>query len=142
MIEFDFTFWIQAANFFILMIILHYFIFKPVLAMAEKRAAKIAQLEADATRAQNEGERILADYEQKIADMKRESTELIAAARKDAADVSSGIVAKAQEEFSKELADSMKKLQDESSQASEKLHEEMAGLAETLAQTVLGRKVS
>ena len=141
MIDLDFTLGIQAINFFVLLVILNIFIFKPILKVADARSRKMSELKQSARQSIKSGERALGEYEERLAKMRHESSEIVATARKEAALVSTEVVEKAQKEFNAKLEASMQELSDQVDTASAELKKEMTGLAETLAGTVLGRKV-
>lgn len=141
MIDIDFTLGIQAINFFVLLIILNSFLFKPILRVANARSRKMSELKQSARQSIKSGERALGEYEERLAKMRHESSEIVAKARKEAAAVSTEIIEKAQIKFNAELEAARKELVDQVETASAQLKKEMTGLAETLAGTVLGRKI-
>ncbi len=138
MIDLDFTLWIQAVNFLIILFFLNIYIFKPVLAIAEKRNKDNAELERHAKENTFKTEKAMAEYEQRLTEMRRESAEAIATARKEASAATAVILEKAQDEFRGKLKESRDELDKQVEVVSAALQKDVKGYADTLASRILG----
>ncbi len=74
----------QILNFFILLALLNKFLFKPVMAAMEKREEEIANTVINAETKFVNGEKLVAEYELKISEIKNKEEEIINQARKEA----------------------------------------------------------
>ncbi len=141
MIEINGTFFIQLANFLLMIFFLNHFLFKPVLAMVERRNEKMSSLESDAARYKDKGEHVMKDYEDKLYEMRKEASGMLAAARKGGLAEQEKIVGQARREFTLQIENAKNEIGRESKKASESLKKEVEEISSDIAKTLLGREV-
>ncbi len=141
MIDINFTLIIQAINFFVMLWFLNRFIFRPVLKTVDEREAKIRELEENARRANDRFEKSAAEYEKGVSDIRRESSEIVVSAGKEAQVASAKIQEEACGRFKKKLDEAAEDIEKDVAQASATLKKDVGALAGSLATRILGRKV-
>ncbi len=141
MIDINGTFFIQLVNFLIMVFFLNYFLFKPVLAMVERRNEKMRSLKSDAARNKDKGEKVMGKYENKLTEMRKETSGMLAAARKDGLAEQGKIVGQARKEFTRQIEDAKSEIGRESKKASESLKKHIEEISADIAKTLLGREV-
>ena len=141
MINIDWTIAMQAVNFLVLLALMNVLIFKPTLASYEEREQRLAEMEGAGDGATEEGDTLLARYEQAIVDIRHESAEIIAQARAGAAKETAEVMAAAREEFNGKVATARSVIADEVNNASAQLTKDSEGFATTLAGKLLGRSI-
>ncbi len=128
---------IQIFNFALLMALLWYFLYKPVLAMLDARQRKIAQGVADAEAAAQK----LAEADSEKVSIVRaahsEGEEIVARATAHAAEKSAALLAEAQEKSERALADAAAKAAALEERVRKETEDEVAKLAVLAAEKVL-----
>ncbi len=141
MVEINGTFFIQLANFLLMIFFLNHFLFKPILAMVERRNEKMSSLESDAARYKDKGELVMKDYEDKLAEMRKEASGMLAAARKGGLAEQEKIVGQARREFTLQIENAKNEIGRESKKTSESLKKQVEEISSDIAKTLLGREV-
>jgi len=72
-ISIDYTLWIQMANFLILMLILNFLLYKPILGIIDKRKKQLQDTEEEIKRLNQTVEERMAAYEEKLRLAKMEA---------------------------------------------------------------------
>ncbi|GAV24190.1 ATP synthase subunit B [Carboxydothermus islandicus] len=129
-------------NFFVLLFILKTLLYKPVLKTIEDRKKSIEESLEKAARAQEEAERIKAEYDGMIARAREEAREIIAKAQKTAQAEKEEIIATAQREAQALLADAKATIAQEKEKALRELRQEIGNLAVLAAGKILNRAVT
>ena len=110
---------------FVLFIALSYLLFNPARKFMQDRQNKIAGELDHAKTAQEDAEKLKADYEARLANVDKEADEILSAARAKALANEADIVAKAREEASRIIAHAHV----EKKKAADEIKQEMVGLA-------------
>jgi len=129
-------------NFFVLLFILKILLYKPVLKMIDDRKKSIEESLEKAAKAQEEAERIKAEYDGMIARAREEAREIINKAQKTAAAEKEEIIATAQREAQTLLADAKLTIAQEKEKALRELRQEIGNLAVLAAGKILNRAVT
>ncbi|NYE57715.1 F0F1 ATP synthase subunit B [Carboxydothermus ferrireducens] len=129
-------------NFFVLLFILKILLYKPVLKTIEDRKRSIEESLEKAAKAQEEAERIKAEYDGMIAKAREEAREIIAKAQKTAQAEKEEIIATAQREAQSLLADAKATIAQEKEKALRELRQEIGNLAVLAAGKILNRAVT
>lgn len=142
MIEVNFTIIIQAFNFLLMLWFLNRFIFKPVLAHIDERERKIKGLSDEAERLTAQGEESKEKYEQDLVSIRHAASEIIASARKQAQDNQARVLEDSKSKFKEIIDKSRTQIKEEMSSATESLNKELAVFGRSMAEKILGRKMS
>ena len=114
---------------FVLFIALSYLLFNPASKFLQDRQNKIAGELDHAKTAQEDAEKLKADYEARLANVDKEADEILSAARAKALANEADIVAKAREEASRIIAHAHVEAELEKKKAADEIKQEMVGLA-------------
>ena len=114
---------------FVLFIALSYLLFNPARKFMQDRQNKIAVELDHAKTAQEDAEKLKADYEARLANVDKEADEILSAARAKALANEADIVAKAREEASRIIAHAHVEAELEKKKAADEIKQEMVGLA-------------
>ena len=114
---------------FVLFIALSYLLFNPARTFMQDRQNKIAGELDHAKTAQEDAEKLKADYEARLANVDKEADEILSAARAKALANEADIVAKAREEASRIIAHAHVEAELEKKKAADEIKQEMVGLA-------------
>lgn len=136
------TFIWSFINFFVLLAILNKLLYKPVLKMLAERKQTIAESLESAEAAKTESIRLKAEYEQQLAQAKKEASEIIAQGSKFAEQAKSEILNKAKEESVRMVASAKEEIELEKNKAVAQLRNEVASLAILAAGKVLDKAVT
>src|SRR3972149_10054808 len=97
MIEFNSSFFLQLINFLVLILILHLFLFKPILKNLNKRNDLIRSLKEDTESLNKKADRLVEEYNISIANTKKESMDIINKAKAEAVTEQNRIISDAKE---------------------------------------------
>ena len=114
---------------FVLFIALSYLLFNPARKFMQDRHNKIAGELDHAKTAQEDAEKLKADYEARLANVDKEADEILSTARAKALANEADIVAKAREEASRIIAHAHVEAELEKKKAADEIKQEMVGLA-------------
>lgn len=114
---------------FVLFIALSYLLFNPARKFMQDRRNKIAGELDHAKTAQEDAEKLKADYEARLANVDKEADEILSTARAKALANEADIVAKAREEASRIIAHAHVEAELEKKKAADEIKQEMVGLA-------------
>ena len=114
---------------FVLFIALSYLLFNPARKFMQDRQNKFAGELDHAKTAQEDAEKLKADYEARLANVDKEADEILSAARAKALANEADIVAKAREEASRIIAHAHVEAELEKKKAADEIKQEMVGLA-------------
>ncbi len=96
MLSIDFNLIFTVLNILILAFLMKKFLYKPVLAIIEKRQAEADEALDQANKAKSEADKIKSEYEKNLAEAEEESRKTISEAKKTAGDEYKRIVAEAE----------------------------------------------
>ncbi len=139
MIEFNYTLFIQFFQFLILLILLNFFLFKPILGSLARRRTAIESLVGKAEDNRQEAEALTKTYEEKLKERKLPIMEQREAALKEAHAASMKIIEEARRELAEELAKVKETVKTEAGKTLDALLGESDRLAVEIAQKITKR---
>ena len=131
----------QLINLLILMVAFKKFLFKPVMAILEKRRAEIEGHYEEAEKAENDAKTMKADYEEKMAGAREEADRVIRTATESANAMSQSIVSDAREQAGQIKRRAESEFEMERRKAFDEVKGELSGIALDIAQQVIEREV-
>ena len=141
MVELNSTVWIQMANFLVLILILNFLLFKPVLKIIEARNKKLEESKGEVSSLDETIERKMAQYEERIRQARAEAALQRDAVTEEGTEQSKEIIGKVRDEISKKLEGFKAQLQKETDEARGSLREQTRTIAAEISEKVLGRGV-
>lgn len=142
MIEVNFTLFIQAFNFFLLLIILNKILYKPILKILEEREQRIDGQQQQAKKITEDGQVLESDYNKKLYNAKIEAMNTKNAARSAASEQANGIIDASRKKAEEIINQMQQQMVSELAQAKKELEPELSVMSATIAQQILGRKVA
>lgn len=131
----------QLINLLILMVAFKKFLFKPVMAILEKRRAEIEGRYEEAEKAETAAKTMKADYEEKMAGAREEADRVIRTATESANAMSQSIVSDAREQAGQIKRRAESEIEMERRKAFDEVKGELSGIALDIAQQVIEREV-
>ncbi|MBI5955970.1 MAG: F0F1 ATP synthase subunit B [Chloroflexi bacterium] len=131
----------SVFNFTVLLILLWFFLYKPVLKMLEERKERIRQGLADAEAARQAARRAQEDYERQMEHAHKDAQAIIAQATQAAEKAREEILAQGREEARAIVAKAQEKIEYERKQAMAELRGQVAQLAILAASKVISREL-
>lgn len=128
---------IQAANFGLLLLVLWYFLYDPLLGLIEKRRSKIEEGVKNAERAEKKLKAIESEREGVITNATREAEVIVSLAKERGGTKEQEIIQNAQEKSERILNEAQKKAEESKRQAIAESQSEIARLAVLSAEKVL-----
>jgi len=141
MIDLNYTVWIQMANFLVLIVILNFLLYKPVLKIIEKRNQKIEASKEQVRSLEETIEQKMAAYEEKVRQARTEALLQKEAVKEAGTEQGKEIIGTVREEISRKLEDFKVRLQKETDEARVSLREQTRAIAGEISEKVLGRGV-
>lgn len=142
MINFDYTLIVQFFNFLILLIILHFLLFKPVLKAMGKREETINSLAGRIQKAKEGMGTFEKEYEEKAREQKRPILADKDSTIAEAQTMSTHIIEKARAELTGELERVKGEIESESKRVFDSLKTDVQRLSTEVAQKILQRSLS
>lgn len=140
MIELNESFLYQLANFIVLIFFLNYFLFKPVMAIVDKRNAALKGFNGDAAKAANDAAKAMKEYEELGAEARRASAAALIAARQAAAAEQEKILKDARQRYTETVDAALAKIKADIKGAEAGLKGETEKLSRDMATRLLGRE--
>ena len=141
MIQIDYSLSLQIINFILLIIILNYLLYKPLLGAIDKRKKAVDESEEEINRLNRVVEEKMAAYEAKLQSSKinamKKNKEII----KDGSEKAKTIIDEASKEISIMTEEFYKKMDKEVQAAKEFLTTQTQSLSYEIAEKVLGRRI-
>ncbi len=131
---------IQAVNFGVLLLVLTYFLYKPILRIIDERREKVAEGVRTAEQAARKLEDATNESESLVGTAARESEQIVAAARTRADEKGSEIVKQAEERAQSVLRDAELRAEEAKRLALEESSQEIARAAMLAAEKILREK--
>ena len=139
MIKVDWTIWLQFANFFILMAVLNFILYRPLRDMLNRRRQTIDGSHARAKELEAEINEKMERYQQQLQAAKLKGSEERAEMRKAAAADEAAILGQAQTKAAAQMREIKTRVAGEAEMASAILKKEANALASQIASKILGR---
>ena len=139
MIQVDWTIWLQFVNFFVLMAVLNFILYRPLRGILNRRRETIDGSYAKAKELEVRISEKMARYQDQLQAAKLKGNEERAQLRKAAAGEEAEILGKAHSKAADQLQDIKKKVSSEAEAAAQVLKTETRVLAAQIASKVLGR---
>ena len=141
MINLDHSLLIQIVNFLLLILILHFILYKPIIKIIEKRSALIAASGDEVNSLNKSVDEKIAAYEEKLRQARLEAAKQRDALKENGADRAKKIIDEARGEIAESIADLKAKMEKERDDARTILLEGTKGIAREISAKVLGRGV-
>jgi F-type H+-transporting ATPase subunit b len=138
MFDFDATLPLMAVQFLILVAILNAVFYKPLTKVVDDRDNYIRTNKTEAQERLEKAKRLAAQYEQELADTRRQSQAVIAAAQADAQKVASSQVAAAQQEVQAQLMQLQGELDQQRQTAVQSLEAQVNALSQQILSKLVG----
>lgn len=132
----------QLINLVILMFAFKKYLFKPVLAILEKRREEIESTYDEAAKAENAAKSMKADYESKMAGAREEADRVIKTATESANAMAGSIVDDARNQADQIKRRAEAEIEIERRKAFDEVKGELSGIALDIASQVIDREVS
>ncbi len=142
MFDFDATLPLMAVQFLLLMVILNAIFYKPLTKAIEERGDYIRRNQVEAQERLSKAETLAKQYEQDLAETRRQSQALITAAQADAQQIVAGKIAEAQEEARHQKEQTQKELDQQKQEAMRSLEQEVDSLSRQILDKILGARVA
>ena len=141
MVELNSTVWIQMANFLLLIFILNFLLYKPVLKIIEKRNKKIEKSNEEVISLNETVERNIAEYEEKIRQAKADAAAQRDEIKEEGTEQGKMITGKVRDEISKKIGDFKADMEKEVDEARGALRDQTRKIAGDISEKVLGRGI-
>jgi len=141
MISIDFALLFQMVNFFILLLILNVFLYKPIRKILAERDAEIAVAKEKTTAVDREVQEKMALYEAKLRQVKEKANEEKGQVIKESRKAEADIISKARSEAAASLALIQNRIAGEAESARKTLKEQAQSLSLEICEKVLGRSL-
>lgn len=136
--DLDATLPLMAIQFVLLIVILNAIFYKPLGKAIDERASYVRDGKASASERLAKAENLAAEYEQALADTRREARSVIEAAQSDAKQIAAGQEAAAQKEAAAQREAVQKELDAQKSAALSQLETQVDALSEKILGKLLG----
>ncbi len=140
-ISLDYTLWIQIVNFLLLIFILNFILYKPIMGILEKRKEQIEGSEQEIKELNLTVEQKEARYQEKLRLAKNDALEQKKAIVREGSDSAKAILDGARSEVPKIVEQFEKKVAQEVGDARLALREQSEKIAMEIAQKVMGRSI-
>jgi len=138
MIEVNWTFFLQLANFLVLVYLLNRFLFKPIMENVEKRDEKLKALSEETAILNEKADKLLENYEKSLEETKKMTHEMLHKARQDANAEQEKIIGKARAEFSVQVGKANEDIKKYAQTASEELKKEASAISKVMISKIVG----
>lgn len=137
MFDFDATMPLMAVQFLLLMVLLNALFFKPLMKSLDDRDNYIRSNQVDAQAQLDKAQRLAKQYEQELADTRRQSQSTIAAAQAEAQKIASQQLAAAQQEAQAQREQVQVELDQQKAEAMRSLEQQVEQLSQQIRDKVL-----
>lgn len=132
---------VQWANFLILLVVLNRILVKPLMGLMESRDAEIAGDVEAAGRDRSEAAGYVSQYEDSLAEIRRENTEALIALQQEMAEATRGRLDEIRERTSREMQETRESIAAQARAAAADLEESAGRLASEIASKLAGRGI-
>ena len=141
MVDINLTLFVQMANFLVLIVILNYLLYKPILAILDKRKRRLDESEGEIKRLNATVEQKAAEYEEKLRLAKQDALGKKSEILKEAADAAKAIIDERRSKIPAMLAEFQGKVGQEVDAARQILKNQTQKISAEIAEKVLGRSL-
>ncbi|MCX5829411.1 MAG: ATP synthase F0 subunit B [Deltaproteobacteria bacterium] len=141
MVDINLTLFVQMANFLVLIVILNYLLYKPILAILDKRKMRLDESEGEIKRLNATVEQKAAEYEEKLRVAKQDALGKKNEILKEAADSAKAIIDERRSKIPAMLAEFQGKVGQEVDAARRILKDQSQKISAEIAEKVLGRSL-
>jgi F-type H+-transporting ATPase subunit b len=138
MFDFDATLPLMAAQFLLLVLLLNVFFYKPLTKALDDRANYIRANQTDAQERLAKAEALAKQYEQELAESRRQAQAVITAAQAEAQKISAQKVAEAQQEAQVRREQVQQELDQQREEAMRSLDQQIESLSRQILDKLLG----
>ncbi|HOF04396.1 MAG TPA: ATP synthase F0 subunit B [Syntrophales bacterium] len=141
MVDINLTLFIQMANFLVLIVILNYLLYKPILSILDKRKERLDESENEIKRLNLSVEQKAAEYEEKLRQAKQAALDKKGEILKEAADSAKAIIDEKRGKIPAMLAEFQGRVAKEVDGARQILKSQSEKISAEIAEKVLGRSL-
>ncbi len=141
MFDFDATLPLMAVQFLILTVILNFIFYKPLTQAIDERTDYVRNNLSEAKQRAEKANQLAAQYEQELAETRRQSQALIAAAQAEATKIAAAEIAAAQQEVQVQLLQAQQELDQQKQTALTTLEAQVSDLSRQLLTKLLGAEL-
>ncbi|MDJ0732236.1 MAG: F0F1 ATP synthase subunit B' [Crocosphaera sp.] len=138
MFDFDATLPMMALQFVLLAIILNAIFYKPLNKVLDERADYIRQQETGGQQQLAQAKELAAQYEQQLADARKQSQEIVASAQAEAKKIATEAVAEAQKEAIAKKEAAAQEIEQQRQEALKTLEQQVDVLSRQILEKLLG----
>ncbi|MGK7959723.1 F0F1 ATP synthase subunit B' [Crocosphaera sp.] len=138
MFDFDATLPMMALQFVLLAIILNAIFYKPLNKVLDERADYIRQQETGGQQQLAQAKELAAQYEQQLADARKQSQEIVAQAQAEAKKIATEAVAEAQKEAIAKKEAAAQEIEQQRQEALKTLEQQVEALSRQILEKLLG----
>jgi len=136
--DLDATLPLMAIQFLILMAVLNAIFYKPLGAAIDERDTYVRETKGNAQERLAKAEKLAAEYEQSLADTRRDARSVIEKAQAEAQQIASANQAKAQQEAAAQRESVQKELDEQKATAMSQLEQQVDSLSDQILNKLLG----
>lgn len=141
MFDFDATLPLMAVQFLILTVILNFIFYKPLTQAIDERTDYVRNNLSEAKQRAEKANQLAAQYEKELAETRRQSQALIAAAQAEATKIASAEIAAAQQDVQAQLLQAQQELDQQKQAALTTLEAQVSDLSRQLLTKLLGAEL-
>ncbi len=141
MVDINLTLFIQMANFLVLIVILNYLLYKPILSILDKRKQRLDESEEEIKRLNQTVEQKAAEYEEKLRQAKQAALDKKSEILKEAAESAKAIIDEKRGKIPAMLAEFQARVNKEVESARQVLRNQSEKISSEIAEKVLGRSL-
>ncbi|WP_013325417.1 F0F1 ATP synthase subunit B' [Gloeothece verrucosa] len=138
MFDFDATLPLMALQFIVLAVVLNAVFYKPIGKALDERADYIRSNEKEAKERLAKAQTLASEYEIQLADARKQSQEIIAAAQAQAKAIADGKIAQAQREAIAQKEAAAKEIEQQKQEAMTALEQQVEALSRQILEKILG----
>jgi F-type H+-transporting ATPase subunit b len=137
MFDFDATLPLMAVQFLVLVAILNAIFYKPLMKVIDERNNYVRQTQVEAQERLTKSQNLAKQYEQELAETRKQSQALIAAAQAEAQSIVAQKVAEAQEVARQQREQAQQELDQQKQEAMRSLEQEVDSLSHQILEKLL-----
>ena len=141
MIDFNYTILIQFVNFLVLLILLNFLLFKPVLRALGKREKTIGSIFEKARTTEDQAKSLEKSYDESVKEKKRPIVDSKSSLLSEAHTASVQIIEKAKADFAEELSRLRASIEEDRKKAYQSLEKDTEKLSRDAAEKILQRSI-
>lgn len=142
MFDFDATLPLMALQFVLLTVLLNAVFFKPMGKALDERDGYIRKNKAESAETLAAAEKLAKQYEQELADSRRQAKELIAQAQTEARELMAQQIAQAQAEAQQQREQTQRELDQQKQEALQSLEQQVDALSQEILGKLLGSQAA